>query len=187
MIRAEITRVESLLQNLDTWCYEVGSVFEQVNREAALEFVQIAGPQRVVDLGCGDGASMKFFAECGITALGVDINRRKLENVPGYTVVTDMLSFLKSQPIAWLDNIYTHHALEHCVEADKVIQEIGRTLAPGGYYYAVVPAHDTIHSVHHVVFESAEELLPPGLEPIFVGEQTRNETEFKCIARKSPL
>lgn len=185
MIKADITRVESLLQNLETYCYEVGSVFEEVNRQAALEFIEIAKPERVVDLGCGDGASMKVFAEHGITCLGVDINQEKLKNCPGFIEVDDILSFLKRQPIAWLDNIYCHHSLEHSVDADKIIQEIGRTLSPGGYYYAIVPANDSLHSVHHVVFESAEELLPPGCELIEAVQQTRNEPEFKCIARKS--
>ena len=186
MIKSNISSEESILHNLDTWCCEVGSRFEQVSIDAAYECINLINDlgldYSVVDLGCGDGAATKVFLENDFNVIGVDINDKKLDKFSGPKIQTDMLSFVKF--FNKINNVFTHHALEHSIDAEEIINTIGQKMSIGSIYYAVVPANDHLHSVHHIVFESPKELLPPGLIPLKMEYQERNEPEFICIAQK---
>lgn len=186
MIKSEISHEESVKENLETWCYEVGTRFEEVNKDAVQDFISFLHPleKTVYELGCGDGAAGKEFVKNGFITYGIDINQEKLDKYPGIRIRYDIFDLLKKYADNSLTNIFTHHALEHMINADEIIKEISRVLRPGGTYYAIVPAKDYLHSVHHVVFESVEELLPPGLEVLELKEQFRSEAEYKCVARK---
>jgi len=186
LIKANIKHKDSIQENLDIWCYERGTRFEIANEEAAKEFMNLLEEPYtdVIDLGCGDGAAGQYFVERGLFTIGIDINQEKLKNYPGISIAVDMYDFLREMKNESIQNIFTHHALEHTVRARDIIAECGRVLQPGGYYYAVVPANDHLHTVHHVVFEKAIELLPVGLIPIFCDYQDRMEPEFKCVAQK---
>ncbi len=186
MIKASITREESILNNLDTWCYERGDRFEQSSIEAAQDCVRyinsLGFDHHILDLGCGDGAATKEFFELGFNTLAVDINPEKLERVPGLKFESDIVEF--TEKIKIFNNIFSHHAFEHVVNIEEAIKNIGKKIQPGCLYYVIVPANDYLHSVHHVVFESPEELLPPGLTPLKMEYQERAEPEFICVAQK---
>lgn len=195
MIIKDITAKESIDENLNTWCYEVGSRFEEIGVDAAddfhfffkkREFRDLIG-EDVYDLGSGDGASSRRLHNLGYYVISIDINKEKLEKcIASVKIQEDILTFLKDVPDGYgLGNVFTHHSLEHMVDAPEIIELIGKLILPGRIYYAIVPAGDYLHSVHHVVFESPEELLPPGMQPIILQEQERfGEKEFKCVAAK---
>lgn len=179
------THARSIDANLRTWCYEVGTRFEEVNRQAVHDFARYCESGQVIELGCGDGAAANEFLRLGYEYVGIDVNPGKLRRIGGgVTHCRDVLEWLYEQDDDSLPNIFAHHFLEHTVDVEKILVEIARTLAPGGIYYAVTPAHDYIHTVHFIAFEDAEELLPPGLELLHSGEQKRNEPEYYCVAEK---
>ena len=189
MIRANITQEESILQNLETWCYEVGSKFEKMGREAALDFIKYIISPYILELGAGDGSSSKTFVKNEKFVIAIDINYEKLKAIPSPIITweADMLEALEILKDNSVSNVFAHHSLEHVVKAQEVINEISRVTKSKGFFYAIVPADDYLHSVHHVVFESAEELLPPGFKPIKMEKQLRNELEFICVAQKLVL
>jgi len=186
LIKASITPEESILQNLDTWCYEVGTRFEYMNIEAALDCINyiddLGLDYQIADLGCGDGAATKVFHENKFLTLAIDINEYKLEKVPGTKICIDLLEFLESTKK--LNNIFSHHAFEHIIDIERAINIIGEKMNVGCLYYVIVPAGDYLHSVHHVVFESPKELLPKGFKPLKLEKQYRDEMEFICVAQK---
>lgn len=185
MIKANISPEESVLQNLEAWCFEVGSRFEQASVQAARDFADMGpGPGTVCDLGSGDGAATRELVGLGFDVHAVDVNGTKLGHISelATTHETDAVNYLTENAV---DNVFAHHSLEHMVDVERVLQLISQSLKPGGLYYAIVPAGDHLHSVHHVVFESHEELLPAGLALIVGREQERFcEREFVCVARK---
>lgn len=182
-----MTQEESILYNLETWCYEVGSDFEDMGRQAAKDFIKYAINKNVLELGCGDGSTAKVFKDNNIRAMYVDINLEKLLKIPyGLIWKEDMLEALRLCKSNTIGNIFAHHSLEHVVEVEEVLKEVARVMRPLGIFYAIVPADDYLHTVHHVVFESAEELLPKKFKPIVLEKQYRNEPEFICIAQKLP-
>jgi hypothetical protein len=63
--KINLTSEESIKQNKDAWCYEVGSRFEQAGIAAAHHFMNFYPfPEHqkfLIELGCGDGASTNEF------------------------------------------------------------------------------------------------------------------------------
>jgi SAM-dependent methyltransferase len=196
MIIKDITSEDSNRENVETWALEVGTRFESYSTNAVNEFIYYikkysvrplpgAHYSEVLDLGCGDGAATTLLYDRKYDVVGVDINQKKLREIEAGPVIyqRDMYDFVKNK-FAFF-HVFTHHALEHTPDAPKIIEEIGNRMMPGTIYYAVVPAEDYLHSVHHVVFEDAEELLPPKCEPLLMERRDRfNEKEFVCIAKK---
>lgn len=200
MQKKNITAARSQQENLSTWCFEVGTRFEKMGAEAAQEFISIIDQnsekiknsrnfRHIVELGCGDGASVRQFINAGFGVTGVDINREKLEqNVGANIVMQDMYKYVTTA--SSLPHIFTHHSLEHTINAPEIIEEVGKRLIKNYLFYAAVPAEDYLHSVHHIVFDSPEELLPPGCEPVLLDKRARydgennKELEFVCIAKK---
>lgn len=163
MIKADITPEQSIQENLEIYCLEVGSDYEKYAVRSAEKFIEYIGKEPVVDLGCGDGAASKVFFENGNNVIAVDINPIKLDkNEWATTVQADFIEYL-SKPVG---NLFLHHSLEHYVEPEKVLELIGKNLKKGSYCFIAVPYGGEVHSVHHVVFEDANELVPPNTKVI---------------------
>jgi SAM-dependent methyltransferase len=176
----QISTERSQEENLEAWCFEVGSRFEHLSEGAVnlfymfhLNFIEkykkinkkINLKKEISDLGCGDGASVKYLLRAGFDVDAVDI--------------------------PYVTNVFCHHSLEHTVDAPRVLELIGEKLLSGGLSYIAVPAGDYLHSVHHVVFEDWKEILPPNCSALFGKkrqvylDETNMESEYVCIARKN--
>ncbi len=93
----------------------------------------------------------------------VDINSTKLSKIKGAkTVQADFMTYL-NKPV---DNLFFHHCLEHCPNPEEILELIAKHLKKGSYCCIAVPKDDTPRSVHHVAFDSVEEICPPGLEVV---------------------
>jgi SAM-dependent methyltransferase len=188
MIIADINKKDSIEENLATFTYEVGTRFEEQNIAAAEHFSKILSllrkPKVVNELGCGDGAANNWFFDNGFQIdSAIDINKNKLKNVKtNNKFLIDINDFVTRADK--LNNVFTHHSLEHTIDAMDTLDKIGNKMIPGAIFYAVVPANDYLHSVHHFVFEDVKELLPLGLFPLILTEQTRSEPEYLCVAMK---
>lgn len=182
MKRANISPDQSIQENIETYCFEVGSQYEEHSIKAAKHFLSYIGKLPVVDLGCGDGAATKVFVENGNYTVAVDVNPEKLVRVEkADTVLEDFITYL-SKPV---DNLFLHHCLEHFVNPEEVLQLISKNLKKGCYVYIAVPKDDTPHSVHHVAFESLDELYPPNLEIVEAIESDEPTwKQYIVIARK---
>jgi SAM-dependent methyltransferase len=100
-----------------------------------------AGPRgaTVVDLGCSTGFITDEFRRAGAVAIGIDID------VPGLAAarsnVGDGASFVCADgeqlpfPQDSVDVVVFNHIYEHVVDADAVMREIVRILAPEGVAY----------------------------------------------------
>lgn len=172
MKKADMSKEDSIKDNLKGYCFEVGSDYEKYSRQAAELFITHIGRKPVVDLGAGDGAGTRVFVEHGNPTTAVDINPVKLNRIKGATLVNEDFETFLTKPV---DNIFFHHALEHYTEPEKVLAKIAKHLKPGSFCYIAVPKGDHVHSVHHVAFENIEEIMPPGLELIDAGETDEGE------------
>jgi SAM-dependent methyltransferase len=93
----------------------------------------------VVDVGCSTGFITDEFRRAGATAIGIDID------VPGLAAASANLdggiSFVCTDgerlpfPEGSVDIVVFNHIYEHVVDADGVMREIVRILAPGGLAY----------------------------------------------------
>lgn len=98
----------------------------------------------VLDIGCGRGEWLQLLRSEGIEARGVDRNRVFIESCrsAGLDVVEqDALNYLRSQPDNSLSAITAIHFVEHVPFETliAVVDEIRRTLKPGGLLIAETP------------------------------------------------
>lgn len=181
MKKINLTKEESLDRASGGGIFEVGSDYERYSVTSAKRFIEYIGKKPVVDMGSGDGAGTQVFVANGNPTTAVDINKTKLKRVKGAELVhTDFVSFL-NKPV---ENIFMHHALEHYVDPEAVLQLISKHLKPGRYCYIAVPKNDEPHSSHHVAFESVEEIAPPGLKVIDSGETEGEWEEYYVICQQ---
>jgi 2-polyprenyl-3-methyl-5-hydroxy-6-metoxy-1,4-benzoquinol methylase len=202
----QISTERSQEENLEAWCFEVGSRFEHLSEGAVnlfymfhLNFIEkykkinkkINLKKEISDLGCGDGASVKYLLRAGFDVDAVDINEEKLTQVDERAQRFNMGMVQYLEEIPYVTNVFCHHSLEHTVDAPRVLELIGEKLLSGGLSYIAVPAGDYLHSVHHVVFEDWKEILPPNCSALFGKkrqvylDETNMESEYVCIARKN--
>lgn len=163
---ASTTPEESMRQNLETWNFEVDTVFQNHTIEGAKLFLKYMKGDTVVDMGAGDGAANRAFKKLHVTA--VDINEVKLEKNTAQTkVCKDFVTYLDE--VDGIDNVFMHHALEHYVDYGQVLELLAEKVK--GYVYIAVPAREGIHSVHHVAFEGVGELELPGFKTLLAKER----------------
>lgn len=96
-------------------------------------------PRRVLDVGCGRGQTLQQFAEVypGIELHGVD----RMTETPAPIHYTRL--DLDTEPLPYPDNyfdvIVMTHVIEHLCHPTFMAGEIGRVLAPGGWFYVEAP------------------------------------------------
>lgn len=98
----------------------------------------------VLDLGSGRGEWLQLLASEGVEACGVDCNRILIEGCRGLglnVIEQDALVHLRSLPPESLNAVTTFHMVEHLSFETliKLLDEIGRTLRPGGMLIVETP------------------------------------------------
>lgn len=122
---------------------------------------QLLGPGRVLDLACGTGHSYAELAPR--ETVGIDIEPSALAGQDRETHVADMRSL--PFPADSFRSVVAIHAIEHVREADQVLEEVARVLAPGGRAVFATPNRltfsrpDEIIDPYHYVEYDARELL----------------------------
>ncbi len=104
----------------------------EITRQA-FEFCEFAPGSRILDIGCGFGATLEFFANNGIDTYGIDSNISRLvecSESPINLVQSDgrWLPFLNG----YFDGIVIECTLSVIPEPVKVLTEINRLLKPDG-------------------------------------------------------
>jgi len=106
------------------------------------------GASRVLDLGCGSGASSRalltaWFAQGGsaddLTVTGVDASEGMVEQARAKTwpptvtqVVSDALAYLESLPSGSVDGVLAAYLLRNVPDRARLVAEVARVLRPGG-------------------------------------------------------
>ena len=96
--------------------------------------------QRVVEVGCGPGGILHWFAGCGATVVGCDLDPEAIAYAQqqGVQIVAgDINAVLGAHPP--VDIVVLSHVLEHMPHSITFLQQARRMLKPGGYLYVEVP------------------------------------------------
>ncbi|NPV75387.1 MAG: class I SAM-dependent methyltransferase [Anaerolineae bacterium] len=130
----------------------------RAGQERRLEMIRKAagacGTGRVLVDGCGVGAYLERLAETAAFAVGLDIEWERAEESHRKTPVVlnaagEHLPFPQNQ----FDLVLSHEVLEHVQDDRRAIQEIVRTLRPGGRLVLFCPNRGYPFETHGVYWK----------------------------------
>jgi len=101
-------------------------------------------PGPVLDVGSGRGIMLALLRDAGLTCRGIDTSEEAvtIAREAGHRAeVADALEHLAGLAPGSLGGIYCSHVIEHLdpASAMRLVEETGRTLAPGGRVVLVTP------------------------------------------------
>ena len=156
--------------------------FTQARYDSVLAASAAVRPQRVLDLGCGDGALTAMLARRGSTVIGLDLSELGVSLASAKMREAGCPSPLlrgdaQALPFAAgsFDLIVAVDVIEHVPEASTLVSEVVRCLAPGGLFVVSTPQRVTnvpIDREHVREFYADElgDLLAAGLNDVRVAE-----------------
>lgn len=116
-------------------------------------------PQRVLDIGCGNGRYTRRLREAfpGAEVIGVDLAEGILATVPEPTVAADIIDLPFADGSA--DVVLAMHMLYHVPDIPAALDELQRVLAPGGVLFVSTIASDDKHEYEPIWQAAAEAAL----------------------------
>jgi len=103
---------------------------------AVLEMLAPKPGERILDLGCGDGALTATLAAAGARVVGVDSSLPQVERARKAGLSCRVMSGEKLTFNAEFDAVFSNAALHWMKDADAVIDGVRRALKPGGRFVA---------------------------------------------------
>lgn len=129
------------------------------------------GERLQLELGCGP-------RKVDPNAIGVD-----LLDFDGVDLVGDVYVALAAMPAAGISGVYTSHFLEHVPDLPRLIEELGRVMAPGAALTIIVP-----HFSNPFYYSDPTHRTPFGLYTMaYFCEQTLFSRGVPRYGFKSPL
>lgn len=98
-------------------------------------------PKTVFDIGCNSGAWLKPFQDTGSKVYGVDYGLERIQY--GQSLGLDLLQgsvFELEQTGERADLIILNHVLEHCLDLETTVKQIGNLLAENGILFISTPS-----------------------------------------------
>lgn len=121
-------------------CLRQKGFFDYTSRKMFEKFVPELTGKRILDVGCGLGMMMEYFASRGNDVVGIDIVPQAVRaNMSrGLHVVEADARAIPFKTDSF-DMVYSLGVIEHFEETQQALQEQVRTCKPGGIVVAVVP------------------------------------------------
>lgn len=108
-----------------------------------LERAGVGAGDRVLDIGCGFGGTLRTLARMGCTAAGIDVSRRCIDHACAAAEEAGLderieigvgdFHHIDSKPDSW-DAVICQEAIIHSPERQEVFAEVFRVLRPGGVF-----------------------------------------------------
>ncbi|MFZ1484299.1 MAG: class I SAM-dependent methyltransferase [Candidatus Saccharimonadales bacterium] len=116
----------------------------------------------VLDLGCGSGIHLEFFARTYPdihSATGTDVSEEMIriaKREPTTTKIDYLIADMDSLPLAndYFDFIFSRNALHYSTDLQKTIAEVSRVLKPGGKLFFQVS-----HPMHNLFLKKSKNYL----------------------------
>jgi SAM-dependent methyltransferase len=103
--------------------------------------------ERILDLGCGDGALTEKIAAAGAEVLGVDSSRSMVESARGRGIDARLADIRQLSFSSEFDAVFSNAALHWVREADTAIAGVRRALRRGGRFVGEFGGHANIAAV----------------------------------------
>src|SRR5881296_2393864 len=127
------------MANAQTWDPERYARHARFVSELGAPVVELLAPQpgeRILDLGCGDGALTAKLAALGCAVVGVDASAPQVDAAKTLGVDARVLDGEHLAFEGEFDAVFSNAALHWMKRADVVIAGVWRALRPGGRFVA---------------------------------------------------
>ncbi|ADJ28084.1 class I SAM-dependent methyltransferase [Nitrosococcus watsonii] len=146
-----------------------------------LEWLNPKANERILDLGCGDGALLAELAERGCSVVGVDsspefINTVKAQTLEAYLMDGERLQFEQE-----FDAVFSNAALHWMKKSAAVIRGVWKALVPGGRFVGEMGGQGNIQTIVTALYQALEQrgIDPYSLNPWYfpAAEEYRYQLE----------
>jgi SAM-dependent methyltransferase len=138
-----------------------------------LAVVQAKGARRVLDVGCGRGLFPAELRRLGAQAHGVDVFEPESVAADGWSYTSCDITRGLPYPDGGFDCVTLGEVIEHVPEPDRLLCDIRRVLAPGGWLVLTTP---------NLVCWANRVLVPVGVQPLFTETSSRVTLGRRCRA-----
>ena len=127
-----------------------------------LELLDPQPGERILDLGCGDGALTAKLVDMGCSVIGVDSSAEQIEaacrlGLEAYAMDGHGLTYENE-----FDAVFSNAALHWMGHPDEVIAGVRRALKPRGRFVAECGGHGCVHTIVTALDGGAETARPVG-------------------------
>jgi ubiquinone/menaquinone biosynthesis C-methylase UbiE len=115
-----------------------------INKQRFKLFLDIVKPKKkdkILEIGCSDGALLSVMSKFSDHCYGVDVNEAMIRKArkKGISRVEVMDAAKLNFPKGFFDKVYASHVIEHVPEIRKALKEVHRVLKPGGRFIILFP------------------------------------------------
>jgi SAM-dependent methyltransferase len=103
--------------------------------------------ERILDLGCGDGALTKRLAELGCDVVGVDASPAQVEAARKHGLTVHVMRAEELPFRDEFDAVFSNAVLHWITDADPMLAAVRRALRPGGRFVAECGGHGCVDKV----------------------------------------
>ncbi len=127
-----------------------------------LDLLQPQPKERVLDLGCGDGALTEKLVQAGCEVVGVDaspemVKAAKTRGINAYVMDARELTFTQE-----FDAVFSNAVLHWVKEPEPAVTGIARALKPGGRFAAEFGGKGNVKTIEDALIQVVDYLYPNG-------------------------
>lgn len=119
--------------------------------QPVVELLRPVPGERILDLGCGDGALTEKLVELGCDVVGVDGSAEQVEGARRRGLEARVMNGEELDFESEFDAVFSNAALHWMKRADAVIAGVRRALRPGGRFVAEFGGHGCVHTIASVL------------------------------------
>lgn len=133
-----------------TWTasgYDKNARFVSDLGDGVLQWLAPQAGERILDLGCGDGALTERLLEAGATVVGVDASESMVEGARSRGIDARLGSGESLAFAEEFDAVFSNAALHWMTNATAVVAGVRRALRPGGRFVAEFGGHGNVAAI----------------------------------------
>jgi trans-aconitate methyltransferase len=138
-------------QHWDPIAYQQHARFVSDLGGPILDLLDAKQGERILDLGCGDGALTRKLADAGCEVIGVDSSAPMVEAARALGLEARVMDGASLDFQASFDAVFSNAALHWMPQAEAVLAGVWRALKPGGRFVAEFGGHGNVATIVHAL------------------------------------